>query len=221
MTSGAGEKHRGLTAPLAEISVVVFCVLLAEWAVLPLFGRNYSAGLVPVCAAFAFTLVSQKLYMESYEKRQLSAGRLTGALNYSAEELKAAVEEAHKTGVKVAAHTYSDEAARMAADAGADSIEHGLYITEETFRLMAQRGVYYVPTLLVYELWRDGKIFGGVSAENKLKLANTVGEQCQRAGAALKDRQQQAAEGALLPGHHSAAVQPALSAVGRGLTAKR
>jgi imidazolonepropionase-like amidohydrolase len=117
-----------------------------------------------------------KLYMESYEKRQLSADRLTGALNYSPDELKAAVEEAHKAGLKVAAHTYSDEAARMAVEAGADSIEHGLYIREETFRLMARKGVYYVPTLLVYELWRDGKIFGGISPENKVKLTNTVSE---------------------------------------------
>ena len=117
-----------------------------------------------------------KLYMESYEKRQLSSELLTGALNYSADELKAAVEEAHKAGVKVAAHTYSDAAARTAVDAGADSIEHGLYLREETFRLMAEKGVYYVPTLLVYELWRDGKIFGGVSPENKVKLTNTVRE---------------------------------------------
>ena len=117
-----------------------------------------------------------KLYMESYEKRQLSAEMLTGALNYSHDELKAAVEEAHKAGVKVAAHTYSDAAARMAVDAGVDSIEHGLYLREETFRLMAEKGVYYVPTLLVYELWRDGKLFGGISPENKLKLTNTVRE---------------------------------------------
>ncbi|HEX8709230.1 MAG TPA: amidohydrolase family protein [Pyrinomonadaceae bacterium] len=117
-----------------------------------------------------------KIYMESYEKRQMRSDLLTGALNYSQEELNALVEEAHRGGVRVAAHTYSDEAARMAITAGADSIEHGLYLKEETFRLMARKGIYYVPTLLVYELWRDGKIFGGISAENKLKLTNTVRE---------------------------------------------
>ena len=84
------------------------------------------------------------------------------------------VEEAHRAGVRVAAHTYSDEAARMAVQAGVDSIEHGLYLREETFRLMAQKGIYYVPTLLVYELWRDAKIFGPISPENKIKLTNTV-----------------------------------------------
>jgi imidazolonepropionase-like amidohydrolase len=117
-----------------------------------------------------------KIYMESYEKRQLRNDLLTGALNYSQEELNALVEEAHRAGVRVAAHTYSDEAARMAIAAGVDSIEHGLYLSDETFRLMARKGIYYVPTLLVYELWRDGKIFGGISAENKVKLTNTVRE---------------------------------------------
>jgi imidazolonepropionase-like amidohydrolase len=117
-----------------------------------------------------------KIYMESYEKRQLSADLLTGALNYSQEELNALVEEAHRAGLRVAAHTYSDEAARMAIAAGVNSIEHGLYLKEETFRLMAQKDIYYVPTLLVYELWRDAKIFGPISPENKLKLTNTVRE---------------------------------------------
>lgn len=117
-----------------------------------------------------------KIYMESYEKRQLSADLLTGALNYSQEELNVLVEEAHRAGVRVAAHTYSDEAARMAIQAGVNSIEHGLYLKEETFRLMAQKGIYYVPTLLVYELWRDAKIFGSISPENKIKLTNTVRE---------------------------------------------
>ncbi|MBV9959008.1 MAG: amidohydrolase family protein, partial [Acidobacteria bacterium] len=117
-----------------------------------------------------------KIYMESYEKRQLRQDRLSGALNYSQEELNAVTEEAHRAGVRVAAHTYSDEAARMAINAGVDSIEHGLYLQTETFRLMAQKGIYYVPTLLVYELWRDSKIFGTISPENKIKLTNTVAE---------------------------------------------
>jgi len=127
-----------------------------------------------------------KIYMESYEKRQLTQERLSGALNYSQEELNALVEEAHRGGVKVAAHTYSDAAARMAVAAGADSIEHGLYLTEETFRLMAQKGVFYVPTLLVYELWRDAKIFGAITPENRTKLTNTVNEHVATFRRALK-----------------------------------
>ncbi|HEU4521120.1 MAG TPA: amidohydrolase family protein [Thermoanaerobaculia bacterium] len=117
-----------------------------------------------------------KMYLESYEKKQLRTDMLTGALNYSQEELDALVQEAHRGGARVAAHTYSDAAARMAIAAGADSIEHGLYLSEETFRLMAQKGIYYVPTLLVYELWRDGKLFGGVSPAMKTRLIKTVEE---------------------------------------------
>jgi imidazolonepropionase-like amidohydrolase len=117
-----------------------------------------------------------KLYMESYEKKQLREDLLTGAMNYSREELAAIVEEAHRAHVKVAAHTYSDAAARLAIEVGADSIEHGLYLSEPTFRLMAQKGVFYVPTLLVYELWRDGEVLAPVSAAQRTKLANTVRE---------------------------------------------
>ena len=127
-----------------------------------------------------------KMYLESYEKKQLRADMLSGALNYSQEELNALVEEAHRGGARVAAHTYSDDAARMAVAAGADSIEHGLYLSEETFRLMAEKGVYYVPTLMVYELWRDGQIFGGISEPMKTRLVKTVAEHSATFRRALK-----------------------------------
>src|SRR5918998_1986021 len=55
----------GLAAPLTEISFVVFCVLVAEWAVLPLFGRDYLVGLIPVGAAFALMLLSHRACRES------------------------------------------------------------------------------------------------------------------------------------------------------------
>ncbi len=117
-----------------------------------------------------------KVYMESYEKKQTRTDVLSGARNYSDEEIRALVDEAHAAGLRVAAHTYSDEAARRAVEAGVDSIEHGLYLREETFRLMATKGVAYVPTILVYELWRDGRIFPGSSDETRAKLRRTVAE---------------------------------------------
>ena len=97
-----------------------------------------------------------------------------GARTYSDEELRALVDEAHASGVKVAAHTYADESARRAVDAGVDLIEHGLYLTEPTFRQMADRGIAYVPTLMVYELWRDGTIFAGSSPVTLDKVRRTV-----------------------------------------------
>jgi len=114
-----------------------------------------------------------KIYMESYEKKQPHSDMLSGAENYSQEEVNALVEEAHRGGVKVAAHTYSDAAAQMAIAAGVDSIEHGLYLKEETFRTMAQKEIVYVPTLMVYEMWRDGDLFGGATGEMKERLKRT------------------------------------------------
>lgn len=115
-----------------------------------------------------------KIYMESYEKRETSKDSLTGAMHYTADELRILVDEAHHNGLRVAAHVYSDTAARLAIAVGVNSIEHGLYLTEETCRLMAKKNIYYVPTLMVYELWRDGIIFSPVPEENKRKLARTV-----------------------------------------------
>lgn len=127
-----------------------------------------------------------KIYMESYEKKQAESDVLSGARTYSDEELAALVDEAHASGVKVAAHTYADESARRAIEVGVDSIEHGLYLTEATFRKMAERGIAYVPTLMVYELWRDGKIFAGSSPVKLDKVRRTVDRHADAFRAALR-----------------------------------
>ncbi|MFQ6112911.1 MAG: amidohydrolase family protein [bacterium] len=127
-----------------------------------------------------------KTYIESYEKKQVGKELLTGAFTYSLEELRVLVKEAHQARVKVAAHTYSDAGARLAIEAGVNSIEHGLYLSEETFRLMAEKDIFYVPTLLVYELWRDSKIFGQLSSSDKVKLTNTVVKHTETFKRALK-----------------------------------
>ncbi|HEY0766974.1 MAG TPA: amidohydrolase family protein [Steroidobacteraceae bacterium] len=62
------------------------------------------------------------------------------------EEMTAIVSEAHKWRRKVAAHCHGDAAARIAIEAGVDSIEHGTFLTEDTLKLMKAKGVYLVPT---------------------------------------------------------------------------
>jgi imidazolonepropionase-like amidohydrolase len=62
------------------------------------------------------------------------------------EEMAAIVSEAHKWRRKVAAHCHGDAAARLAIEAGVDSIEHGSFLTEDTLKLMKAKGVYLVPT---------------------------------------------------------------------------
>jgi imidazolonepropionase-like amidohydrolase len=64
------------------------------------------------------------------------------------EELTAIISEAHKWRRKVAAHAHGDLAARLAVEAGIDSIEHGSFLTEDTLKLMKAKGVYLVPTLM-------------------------------------------------------------------------
>ncbi|MFL6620391.1 MAG: amidohydrolase family protein [Povalibacter sp.] len=82
------------------------------------------------------------------------------------EELKAIVSEAHTWNRKVAAHSHGDKAARMAVEAGVDSIEHGSFLTDETLQLMKTRGTYLVPTrLAVYWVNKQMDTFPPAIAE--------------------------------------------------------
>ena len=69
-----------------------------------------------------------------------------GAQHYSTEELRAIVDEAHRRGMRVAAHTHGAEAVKEAVGAGIDCIEHGFLIDDEAIDLMVREGTYMVPT---------------------------------------------------------------------------
>lgn len=69
-----------------------------------------------------------------------------GAQQYSNEELRAIVDEAHRAGRKVAAHCMGEQAVRAALDAGIDCIEHGFLTSGATLDLMAERGTFLVAT---------------------------------------------------------------------------
>lgn len=71
--------------------------------------------------------------------------------SFSEEELKALVETAHSSGRPVAVHAATAEGMKRAVLAGVDTIEHGYGGTEEVFKLMAARGVAYLPTLTAVE----------------------------------------------------------------------
>src|SRR5580700_1375556 len=77
----------------------------------------------------------------------LSHGDNPQASQYTEEEMKAIVEEAHRLGRKVAAHAHGAQAIRWASDAGVDSIEHGSYIDDAAIAAMKKNGTYLVPTL--------------------------------------------------------------------------
>jgi imidazolonepropionase-like amidohydrolase len=61
-------------------------------------------------------------------------------------EFEAAVMAAEQWGTYVAVHAYTDEAVRQAVEAGVKCIEHGPFLTEDTMKLMASKGVFLSPT---------------------------------------------------------------------------
>ena len=66
--------------------------------------------------------------------------------HFSEEEIRAAVDEAHRADLTVAVHVYGGEAAREAIAAGVDSIEHGYDLSDELLDLMKTKGTYFVAT---------------------------------------------------------------------------
>ena len=82
------------------------------------------------------------------------------AVEYSYEEIRAAVEEAAHKGLRVAAHAHSAEGIKNAVRAGVASIEHGTYIDDEGLRLMKENGTYLVADIYDAEYIRQGKAAG-------------------------------------------------------------
>lgn len=64
-------------------------------------------------------------------------------------EVREMVHIAHEEGFAVMTHTNGARAVAVAAMAGADSVEHGNYVDEETLKIMAQTGIIWVPTITV------------------------------------------------------------------------
>jgi len=77
---------------------------------------------------------------------------LVNETQYTLEEMRAIVEEAHRYGKKVAAHAHGADGIKVATRAGVDSIEHGTFVDDEGIRLMKERGTWLVPTGAVEEL---------------------------------------------------------------------
>ncbi|MFN8665024.1 MAG: amidohydrolase family protein, partial [Thermomicrobiales bacterium] len=82
-------------------------------------------------------------------------------LEWSDPEIRALIEEAHRLGVRVAVHAHARAGIVQALNAGADSIEHGTYLDDETAKQMADAGAWLVPTLFVLtQLIEHGSEFG-------------------------------------------------------------
>jgi imidazolonepropionase-like amidohydrolase len=95
---------------------------------------KYGADLIKICASGGV----------------LSKGDQPGTAQYTPEEMKAIVEEAHRLGRKVAAHAHGTQSIKEAIVAGVDSIEHASLIDEEGIRLAKEHG-----TFLVMDIYND------------------------------------------------------------------
>ena len=86
--------------------------------------------------------------------------------SYTQHQLKVIVDEAAKRNVPVMVHAHGDEGARAAVNAGARSIEHGTFLSDETLQLMKQKGCYLVPTYITLEdLTKPGGDYSGAVLE--------------------------------------------------------
>jgi imidazolonepropionase-like amidohydrolase len=87
----------------------------------------------------------------------LTLGSRPGGQEFTYEELRAAVEEAEKNGLKVAAHAHSPAGAKDAVRAGVASIEHGSLLDDEALRLMKEHGTFLMcDALASWDFWPGG-----------------------------------------------------------------
>jgi len=89
---------------------------------------------------------------------RLGHGPRDGAFNL--DEMEALTDEAHALDRRVMCHALGGRGLRIAIEAGVDSIEHGCYLNEEPelLDLMAERGIFFVPTFAVYEYHRKSAL---------------------------------------------------------------
>ena len=85
----------------------------------------------------------------------LSKGDDPQASQYTLEEMKAIVADAHRLGRKVAAHAHGSQGILWATEAGVDSIEHGSYMNDEDIAAMKQHGNYFVPTAYLVDWMQE------------------------------------------------------------------
>jgi len=74
---------------------------------------------------------------------------------YTQRQLRVVVDEAARHGLPVLVHAHGDEGARAAVLAGARSIEHGTYLSDETLQLMKERGTWFVPTYVTMDAMNE------------------------------------------------------------------
>ena len=100
---------------------------------------KYGADLIKVCATGGV----------------MSKGDDPNASQYTLEEMKAIVADAHRLGRKVAAHAHGAQGVTWASEAGVDSVEHGHLMDDNSIATLKKNGTYLVPTVYLTEWWAE------------------------------------------------------------------
>lgn len=99
-----------------------------------------------------------------------SAADVSGRQTFTFEEMKAAVDAAHRLGKTIAIHSYGPEGGRDAMRAGAESVEHPVDLDDSTLVEMAARGTVYVPTIDHNRYYAEYRQQFGYTAEQAAAL---------------------------------------------------
>jgi imidazolonepropionase-like amidohydrolase len=123
---------------------------------------KYGADLIKVCATGGV----------------LSKGDDPNASQYTLEEMKAIVADAHRLGRKVAAHAHGAQGVIWASEAGVDSVEHGHLMNDAAIASLKKNGTYLVPTLYLLDWQRENAAKANLPefARAKMEMVSQVGK---------------------------------------------
>ncbi len=123
---------------------------------------KYGADLIKVCATGGV----------------LSKGDDPNASQYTLEEMKAIVADAHRLGRKVAAHAHGAQGVIWASEAGVDSVEHGHLMNDAAIATLKKNGTYLVPTLYLVDWQREHAVQANLPdyAKRKMEMVSEVGK---------------------------------------------
>ncbi len=121
---------------------------------------KYGADLIKVCATGGV----------------LSKGDDPNASQYTLEEMKAIVADAHRLGRKVAAHAHGAQGVIWASEAGVDSVEHGHLMNDDAIATLKKNGTYLVPTLYLLDWQRENVAKANLPdyAKRKMEMVSAV-----------------------------------------------
>lgn len=104
----------------------------------------------------------------------MTKGVEPGSPQLTEEELRAAIEEAHKAGAKTFTHAQGMEGIKNALRAGVDSIEHGFFMDDWCFDYMKEHNVFFVPTLAAPYWIKVNGTAAGIPDYMVRKVENTI-----------------------------------------------